>query len=1068
MLGACGTIIGEGRCTRFAAPAVIAVALAVCFVSVAAAAEHNDVPPPPPPTVTGGLEIQPLPPRIKERLEDELGDEECWFNEPNLTFPTALACSLTSAHAYTLQVGGINDCCIDRRQVNLVGGNGSTVASGTSWVGSLDMATHDLWIDDPPIPFTVRGYTACGMSRDQLVLTNASADANSPTNATDSVYFLDKTTDGSTWVLQSTAKLTYPRRRAAMADTYNYTYVFGGVDADNNPVLRAERRHVSGGDFEPFADTEPVCDCAVAIHDIEIFIVCSNCSTRNNGTDQAGERNLFYTICLEKNVMTRKDGWRAPSANAGQIVSVSGASIAQYAVFLTFYANSVNPVVNYWDLYLDQLHQITTDYLTVPRTHGSAFVSQASLWYAGGLYFPEPGQLTDTLVSNTDSVPVMQKYKFEPTNSPDWIYLVGDPITIECAAGHFFRLAQTARCLTPVAGATDAIPCQGDTPITIVPLEPAAAYGCMSKGTCAVPMGQRRPCGPPGIDFRACNKAYGCCYDSNTSQCFQYEAPQNESVRLFYQCAELYPLVIQPKRGTPPPLTAGPDPTPPPAGSSAANVFLHSSMGQVVISAAAVVLVATVAAIAWLAHQRTARRRLGSRHGDNGDLDVIHGKYHVTRKLGQGGFGSVYLVTRKSDMRQFALKYIPCNNDEDRAFALKEFELVRQSQGHPNMITIHDMFMNWEDDDDMDGKGGNPAINGTPRQNEHKREQEAQRKAALASPLLNPNRRFVCIVMTYLPGGDLAHYIVHAMRTGNRIPQDWILQVLARQMVSVLDHLHNRPTPIVHRDLKPENVLLTTDRGQVILTDFGLAQEQINTYMSTRAGSLHYVAPECWKKHYSSAVDMWAVGCILYATATGRATAHTARVMFHDAKERGFAKEIREELTVGSQNRYTDDFATFVLALLQVDHRRRLSAPAALSWLDDIKAGVPRRTGSSANMNSSGHISHGRARGKSTRSSTASAASPLVPPGERHENNRSPGTPGGADDRTGTPTGAASTTDESCVRHTPSIDDLPRTPCEQQQPPAPQDEEEGRRRSQSPPHGGTHSDELPPRAAMDV
>jgi len=983
------TAEATGLYSPFRVASAIVLVATLCGVATVEALEvvaGNAAPAtPPPPTSTSGLEVD-LPRNIKKRLIDEsLRDEECWNNGPNLTWATALGCGLTSTHAYTLMVGGVDRCCVDKRQAKLSGANDS-VADGTPWIHSLDMATQDLWIDNPPQPFPIRGYTACGMARDTLVLTNASADANSPTNATDEVHFMTKS--GTSWLPKTVAKLTRARRRAAMADTYNYTYIFGGVDADGVPVETVERRHVDGGDFEVIASTgQPVCDCAVAIHDIEIFIVCSNCSATEN--NQAGEQNLFFTICLETQTMRPVMGWREPEG-AGPIVSVSGAVIAQYAVFLTFYLNNINPVVNYWDLYLDQLHQITTEYLTVPRTHGTAFVSQDSLWYAGGLYFPAPGQLTDTVVNNTDSVPVMQRYKFEPEDNPDWVFTVGQPINILCAEGFFFRLAESPRCLTPVPGTQDAVPCRGtNQPITIVPTQPASAYGCMSKGTCAVPLGERKQCGPSGIDFRVCNREYGCCYDSNTSTCFEYAVPK-PTQRLFYQCAELYPLVIS---GTPaPPLTAGPYPTPAPTAQSAANKFIHSSMGQVVLSASAVVLVATVAAVAWLLHQRTSRRRLGSTSGSHGsDLDLIHGKYHVTRKLGQGGFGSVYLVTRKSDMRQFALKYIPCNNDEDRAFALKEFELVRQSQGHPNMITIHDMFMNWEDDDDPKGN-----INGTPRtraSDKHKK-QEAARKAALASPLLNPNRRFVCIVMTYLPGGDLAHYIVHSMRNGTRIPQDWILQVLARQMVSVLDHLHNRPTPIVHRDLKPENVLLTTDRGQVILTDFGLAQEQINTYMSTRAGSLHYVAPECWKKHYSSAVDMWAVGCILYATATGRATANTARVMFHDAKERGFVKEIREELTVGSQNRYTDEFASFVLALLQVDHRRRLSAPAALQWLDDMKAGVPRRTPSTNQMNSSGHLSKSRARGKSTRSSTASASSPLGAPNNSGEHGKSPSTPG--------------------------------------------------------------------------
>jgi serine/threonine protein kinase len=157
-----------------------------------------------------------------------------------------------------------------------------------------------------------------------------------------------------------------------------------------------------------------------------------------------------------------------------------------------------------------------------------------------------------------------------------------------------------------------------------------------------------------------------------------------------------------------------------------------------------------------------------------------------------------------------------------------------------------------------------------------------------------------------------------------------LLDIVLRQCCSVLQHIHSLTPPIVHRDMKPENILLRNCATEIVLTDFGLAQQVERSYMTTRVGSLHYVAPECWKRHYTIAVDMWALGCIVYAACTGRVTADTARVMFSDARRKSFEQEIRCDL-----RQYGPKLVAIVLGLLKTNPNERLSSVQVLQMLDE-------------------------------------------------------------------------------------------------------------------------------------
>jgi|TARA_B110000285_G_C15065268_1_gene584740 cyclin-dependent kinase 2 len=72
----------------------------------------------------------------------------------------------------------------------------------------------------------------------------------------------------------------------------------------------------------------------------------------------------------------------------------------------------------------------------------------------------------------------------------------------------------------------------------------------------------------------------------------------------------------------------------------------------------------------------------------------------------------------------------------------------------------------------------------------------------------------------------------------------------------------------MHRDLKPSNLLIGEDNKTIKLADFGLARTfglPLKTY-THEVVTLWYRAPEILlgAKVYSTAIDMWSLGCIFY------------------------------------------------------------------------------------------------------------------------------------------------------------------------------------------------------------
>lgn len=116
-------------------------------------------------------------------------------------------------------------------------------------------------------------------------------------------------------------------------------------------------------------------------------------------------------------------------------------------------------------------------------------------------------------------------------------------------------------------------------------------------------------------------------------------------------------------------------------------------------------------------------------------------------------------------------------------------------------------------------------------------------------------------------------YIVNFHGKQNLAMNNMTIKSITWQVLDGIKYLHENW--VIHRDLKPSNILVARgdaprDKGQVKIADFGMSRLFQDPYVSMNlvdavVVTSWYRAPELLLEaaHYSCAVDLWAIGCIM-------------------------------------------------------------------------------------------------------------------------------------------------------------------------------------------------------------
>ncbi|MBN8231526.1 protein kinase [Corallococcus macrosporus] len=216
--------------------------------------------------------------------------------------------------------------------------------------------------------------------------------------------------------------------------------------------------------------------------------------------------------------------------------------------------------------------------------------------------------------------------------------------------------------------------------------------------------------------------------------------------------------------------------------------------------------------------------------GDSSPREIGN-RYQLLRRLGSGGFGTVYLA-------------------RDRLGGLVALKRLRSSR-HAH------------------AGGDGPACE-LPSKHRYRAMLVLAHEFEVLASLRHPN---IISVMDYGFDGSQPYLVLELLneartftQAGRGQPRSVQVDMLV-QMLQALHYLHRHG--IIHRDLKPANILVLD--GKVKLLDFGLAVGREQRVRAMSSGTPGYLAPEVLRGEAPSELsDLYAVGVLAYELFVGR------------------------------------------------------------------------------------------------------------------------------------------------------------------------------------------------------
>ena len=211
---------------------------------------------------------------------------------------------------------------------------------------------------------------------------------------------------------------------------------------------------------------------------------------------------------------------------------------------------------------------------------------------------------------------------------------------------------------------------------------------------------------------------------------------------------------------------------------------------------------------------------------DSSDQKPTLGRYEVEKELGKGAMGAVYLGRDPKINRVVAIKTMALAQefaDDELQDVKSRFFREAETAGrlnHPNIVTIYDA---------------------------------------------GEEHDLAYIAMEYLQGKDLSPYT----RPANLLSVGQVADIVGK-VADALAYAHRHE--VVHRDIKPANIMYDPEKGNIKVTDFGIARITASSRTKTGLilGTPSYMSPEQLAgRHVDGRSDLFSLGVMLYELLAG-------------------------------------------------------------------------------------------------------------------------------------------------------------------------------------------------------
>ena len=274
---------------------------------------------------------------------------------------------------------------------------------------------------------------------------------------------------------------------------------------------------------------------------------------------------------------------------------------------------------------------------------------------------------------------------------------------------------------------------------------------------------------------------------------------------------------------------------------------------------------------------------------------MLVGDYTLTKSLGKGAFGEVYITSKQGTQEKFATKKIDkkfARNPKAKKYIDNEIKILK-SLDHENIIKLYDQL---------------------------------------------ETSQYYFLVTEYCNGGGLSDCLEYHINQYHKPFSEEVVQYLMRQIVSGIRYLHSKH--ILHRDIMLDNILVKFDteedkqkknmlKAKVKIIDFGFARylDPKELAFST-LGSPINMEPGILRKlnkmensrnyGYDEKADIWSLGTICYEMLIGHCTFDASSM-----------KELLSKVEAGNYllpTSISKEAASFLNGMLQYDPKQRLNA----------------------------------------------------------------------------------------------------------------------------------------------